>query len=82
MIAEEGMDRPTKQKYVALRRLGGDGEVWLPGSIIELDDIRARILLEKQAVAPWTDTKPPAPLPPDVIVHQPIYPTAGQSEGG
>lgn len=60
------------QLYVALRRIGGDGEVWLPGSLIALTDEKARILLEKGAVGPHVETVAPPPEAPVIVVHEPV----------
>ncbi len=66
------------QLYVALRRIGGDGEVWLPGSLIALTDEKARILLEKGAVAPHIDTAAPEPAPAAIVVHEPVAHVGGE----
>ena len=68
-MSEKG---PKTQWYVALRRIGGDGEVWLPGSLIELTDEKARILMEKGAVAPHVETVAPEPEPPAIVVHEAV----------
>lgn len=60
------------KKYLVLTRLGSStgGEVWLPGSAIELDDVRAQILLRAGAIEAINDTVPPAEPAPAVIVHE------------
>lgn len=75
---------PVTQTYVALRRIGGDGELWLPGSLIELTEEKARILIERGAVTPHVGTIPPAPTPPVIVVHEPapVEGAGGIGEGG
>jgi hypothetical protein len=60
------------QLYVALRRIGGDGEVWLPGSLIALTDAKAAILMAKGVVAAHVETTPPAIEEAVIVVHEPV----------
>jgi hypothetical protein len=60
-----------KQKYLVLIRMASDTEVWLPGSMIELDEVKSAIHLAAGNVALLEGTTPP-PVTPPVIVHEPV----------
>lgn len=67
-------EKPVTQQYVVLVPISSvDGNTrWLPGSMIELDDERAAIHLEKGNVAPLDNTVPPvADVGPALVVHEP-----------
>lgn len=68
-------EEPVTQQYVVLVPISSvDGNTrWMPGSLIELDDERAAIHLQKGNVAPLDHTKPPvADVGPALIVHEAV----------
>ncbi len=67
-------EKPVTQQYVVLVPISSvDGNTrWMPGSLIELEDERAAIHLEKGNVAPLDNTVPPVvDVGPALVVHEP-----------
>ena len=60
------------QRYVALVRIASDSEVWLPGSLIEMDDIRAALHMAAGNVAPLEGTVTPPETSAPVVVHEAV----------
>lgn len=61
------------QKYLVIVQIGGPGdkEIWLPGSSIELDDMRAALHLRAGNIRPLEQTILPELPASDVVIHEP-----------
>ena len=79
-------DKPKTQSYIVTNPNGlssADGrERWVFGSLIELDDERARIHLEAENVAPMDKTTPPTDEvgPATVVIHEAPASTGSAAE--
>lgn len=67
------------QKYLVMTRLASDTEIWMPGSMIELDDRRAAVHLKMGNVKPLDDTVAPALMGSSVVVHEPLLAASSTS---